>query len=276
MITRHDTTIIITAFFYSKNGKNIFNPKYLFYDIYNIINYALTHLQVYISGIYIITDKYPDKDKLRSLEDTLNQLAIKNMSETWIEWLYRNNYIIYNNLSQILSKNNAIEFTYLLCQYQYVYTGIKEYMYYLENITKKSSNKIIYYYTGHGLYQHLMIPIYNHVELLDAHILANMLKPLINKKDVFMIYDCCYSESIIKSLGKLLNKNIILIGSTRSDQTCGFMENAGSLFSYYLFELLKKVNKITKNDIIKLDTEICLYRKNRNKPNQNIYFINNE
>jgi hypothetical protein len=248
-------------------------------DFYNEVIKYLNELGVHVS--YVSNKSNP----LKWLNYICDQLQIDGLYEK-----------IINTILPVIRTSNVIEFVSLFTKFINIHNK-SHFDKILERVfVKNDTSHLFFYYTGHGvkvltekLRQYeicLLIPGKdNKVEYYSQVDLQNKFKLILNNVNSFIVFDCCHGEKILKfpfkfnfsgnsGSEKLLedSKNThIYISSTSNNQTCGFYSQKGSLFTYYLINLLNSIeDKCHLQDLKTVEDKIQRYRKIVGKFPQNI------
>ena len=210
---------------------------------------------------------------------------------------------ILHNILPIIRSSNVVEFASLFTNFIPI-VGVNHFDETLKMIFDLPMKYLFFYYTGHGVkyltrsweYEYrLIIPNQNEVQFYSRKILQRRFEKIFSIAHSFIVFDCCHAESFVDlpyqqsflSDGiKMLRMptevtgvpDIIYFGSTHQNQTCGFFEisnDRGSLFTYYLLQFLKNLNKEKSRNFIHLsknvEEKIQKYRSLLDKPQQNLF-----
>jgi hypothetical protein len=122
------------------------------------------------------------------------------------------------------------------------------------------NNKLVIYFTGHGVRTCLVMPNKSLLSFVDFR--DNLLDNLEPYTEIFWILDCCNPSGLhlpyrldgnlfVLSQGKIecVSQPILLITSSEPDEK-SIATKSGSLFSRYLFRLLTSLNNQSLNDLV--------------------------
>jgi hypothetical protein len=137
-------------------------------------------------------------------------------------------------------------------------------------------NKLIIYYTGHGVKKSMMMPNKTLLPFIDFR--DNLLKFLDSYTEIFWILDCCNPNGLhlpYKLEGnaftlsptkiECVTQPILLITSSEANEK-SIATKTGSVFSYHFFRILNSLNRndISSQPIIQKKTVTIPPHKNRN------------
>jgi hypothetical protein len=260
-------------------------------DVRRILTFCYYRTGISLENIILLTDLKPNKFTVQSINLQLQEKAQRHLKKKGIEaeintklkfgvWLksYNLDMILENSL---LTNDNILEYAYLLTNYICI-NGLESFKEnFQENII--GSKDLLIYFSCHGISSQknvsMLIPSSNNdlgtetFHYKDFRLFFN--KELIGINTI-ILFDCCYSEKFCPEI----NENILFIGSTLKNQTCGFYgmrdskQMIGSLFTHYLLKELRTINSdaMIEELLEKIDKEIIKYRRKKYKTDQNIYW----
>lgn len=266
---------LIICFSYIGYQDYHFRPIDLRKDLATVLNFCFLKektLTNFSNNTYVITDLPVDSFILASLENKYAQKVC----------------LIEDNTKIKANQENSVELAKLFCHWWQAtdFDG-------LEGIRKifsqKSPETLFFYYGGHGIKWNgrktIMFPTGQGLKIYNHKDLNNLFKALPKKSETIVVFDACHAEAMIKlpiklgfnifgntkkeEITKLEYPPMIFIGSTKIDQTCGFFDKGGSLFTKYF---IRSVLKSTELDNLWMSVEdkILNYRRKRGMKDQNI------
>ncbi len=289
---------VIVAFSYHNHKKYEFQPSHVISDIRRIVTFSLFKTHVLPINITLLTDLKPNKERIRQLNEKFQMKAKKHLEKKGTEceidlamktgtWLSSYKLDMIPTLHE-LDNENILEYIYLFCNYIPI-DGLMNFQLQLTE-SVQNAKQLLLYFTCHGVSFNkniaLIIPTANEEELMPYRAFREFLNYILQDTNTVILFDCCYSEKFCP----VINDNIIFIGSTLRDQTCGFYtlrdskNQIGSLFTHFLLQELRelrtlrevseleKVDDISLNEQIeKIEKQIISYRRKKFKSDQNIY-----
>lgn len=196
----------------------------------------------------------------------------------------------------LIRSSNIVEFANLFANLIQI-SGQEHYDHILSVLLGKPMSHLFFYYTGHGIRLHpsdicLVIPGPNaKAEFYSKCKLQDRFQPILQTISAFIVFDCCHGELLFELPHQLdfyqprtspcpehsfSTATVIYLCSTTSKQTCGFYKSnkeQGSLFTYYLIQLLESLNTQRSKDLTRLyevEEKVTKYREVNGKPAQNM------
>lgn len=283
------TKCIITAFSYRHDEKFRFYPSHLITDIRRMISFCLYKTGILPENITLITDCSCDKEQAKRYNLEYQTKAIKHLNRIKKDaeidlrmktgkWLKQYDLdMIYE-----LTDRNILEYCYLFVNYIFI-SGKEDYIEKLK-IYSENTSELLLYFSCHGIKSqnktYLAIPCQDCIasELISSTQFREKLSEMCKNKNTVVFFDACYSEKFCPK-----ENNILFIGSTHKNETCGFYslhdKIAGSLFTHYLIRVLREVKRDEKCSLEilnKIRDDILTYRRGKYKTDQNIYIWSTE